>query len=244
MKILFKISIYTYIILLLSLLSGTFREILLVYIIIIIHEFGHIVLMKLYSIDINKITLYPYGGLIDTNMLINANSKAIFVISLGGVLIQIVLLIIIYLFFKFNIISVYYYLLLKKLNVFIIIFNILPIYPLDGYKLLNSVLELFFSFKTSINISIIINMIFIFLLIVYLYIFKISNYVLVSFLLVSFINYIKNLKYIYNKFYLERIIYDLKLNGLVSVRSKDNMYKNRYNYINGIDEKDYLLNNI
>ena len=45
-----------------------------------------------------------------------------------------------------------------------------------------------------------------------------------------------------NKFYVERIIYELKYNGLISVDTKEMMYKNRLNYICGINERDYLVN--
>ena len=51
---------------------------------------------------------------------------------------------------------------------------------------------------------------------------------------------LKNYKYILNKFYLERIIYDIEHNGIISVKNKENIYKNKYNYINGIKEEYYL----
>lgn len=98
-------------------------------------------------------------------------------------------------------------------------------------------LELVLSFKLSLKISIIFNFVFIILFFLYLYIFNINNYVIVIFLLCNLINYIKSIKYIINKFYLERMIYDIKYDGLISVDSKDNMYKNKYNYVNGVGEE-------
>lgn len=240
MKIIFKINFYTYLFLLLSLLAGVFREIIFVYIIILIHELGHLIIMKYYKINIKKINVYPYGCLIDSDMLINTNSLKVLIISSGGILIQLLLFIIVFVIFKLGIIGLYFYTLFNKINFSIIVFNLLPIYPLDGFKLLNSILELLFSFRKSMDISIIINILFIFLFIIYLYMFKISNYIIITFLLVSFINYIKNIKYVLNKFYLERIIYNLKFNGLISVKDKESMYKNKYNYISGIGEKYYL----
>ena len=238
MKNLFKVNIFTYVFLILSMLSGYFRNIIIIYFILIVHELGHFICMKYYNIKVNKINIYPYGGMIDSDMLINTNSIKVLIISF------LFLYILIFLLFKINIVSKYYYTLFSKFNLYIILFNLLPIYPLDGFKILNSILELFFSFKLSINISVIINYIFIILFIIYLFIFKINNYIIITFLIVSFINYIKNIKYIINKFYIERIIYDLKYNGLISVKIKENMYKNKYNYINGVEEKIYLKKNI
>lgn len=244
MKSLFKINIFTYIFLILSTLSGYFRETIIIYFILIIHELGHFIIMKYYNINVNCINIYPYGGMIDNNMLINTNSIKVLIISFGGIIIQLLLYIVFFILFKTNILTEYYFFMFFKYNFYIILFNLIPIYPLDGFKILNSILELFFSFKLSLNISVIFNYIFIILFIIYLYIFKINNYIIITFLIVNFINYIKNIKYILNKFYIERIIYDLKYNGLISVKLKKDMYKNKYNYINGISEKDYLNNNL
>lgn len=241
MKSIFKINIFTYIFLILSMLSGYGREMLIVYFILIVHELGHYILFKYYNINVNKITLYPYGGMIDNNMLINTNSKKVLIISLGGIFIQIVLYLIIYLLFKIGFIEYNFYKMFVSYNLYIILFNLIPIYPLDGFKILNSVLELVLSFKLSLKISIIFNFVFIILFFLYLYIFNINNYVIVIFLLCNLINYIKSIKYIINKFYLERMIYDIKYDGLISVDSKDNMYKNKYNYVNGVGEEFVIM---
>lgn len=242
MKNIFKINLFTYLFLILSMLSGYFREIFIVFIILIIHELGHFFLMKLLNINVQSITIYPYGGMIKSSMLINTNSLKVILISLGGVLIQFLFLGFVFIIYKFGIMNNYYYDIFFKYNFFIIIFNLLPIYPLDGYKLLNSFFELFMSFKISIYFSFIVNIIFLILFFVYLYIYKVSNYLIIIFLIVNLVNYLREIKYIINKFFVERIIYDLKYKGLISVNNKEMMYKNRLNYICGINEKKYLIN--
>ena len=241
MKNLFRINVFTYLFLTLSLLSGYFREIFIAYFILIVHELGHFFLMKLFDISVYSITLYPYGGMIKSSMLINTNSLKVLLISLGGIINQIILWLFIYIIFKFNILSGYYYEMFFKYNIYIIAFNLLPIYPLDGFKVLNSFFDLFFSFRKSIFFSLIINILFLIIFILYLYIFKISNYVIIIFLLVNLFNYFREIKYMLNKFFVERIIYDIKYSGLVSVNNVYDMFKNKYNYINGVNEKDYLL---
>ena len=61
-------------------------------------------------------------------------------------------------------------------------------------------------------------------------------------MLFSLIKYIKEIKYILNKFYIERVIYDMNYSGLKSIKGISYMYKNNFNYINGKDEKNYLKN--
>ena len=240
MKNIFRVNVFTYLILLLSLLSGYGKSILIIYFILFVHELGHFFLMKLYNIRVKSITFYPYGGMIKSNMLINTNSRIVLLVSLGGIIIQLILFVFCFIFYKFNIINYELYILFNKCNSYIIYFNMLPIYPLDGFKVLCSLLEMFFSFKCSLRVSVIINFIMLVLFLVYLYYFKINNYIIVIFLLSNLVNYIKSIKYIVNKFYLERMLYDIKYDGLISVSSKDNMFKNKYNYINGIGEE-YIL---
>ena len=242
MKSIFRINLFTYLFLILSMLSGYFREIFIVFIILVIHELGHFFLMKLMCIKVHSITIYPYGGMIKSSMLINTNSLKVILISLGGVLIQFLFLGFVFIIYKFGIMNNFYYDIFLKYNFYIILFNLLPIYPLDGYKILNSFFELFISFKKSIYVSFIVNIICLILFFIYLYIYRISNYLIMIFLIVNFINYIREIRYIMNKFYIERIIYDLKYNGLISVDTKEMMYKNRLNYICGINERDYLAN--
>ena len=240
MKNLFKIDIFTYLLLILSFFAGYIREMIIVYIILFIHEFGHFFLMKQYNIKIHNITMYPYGGIIKSDILINTNSRNVILISLGGIISQIILLIIVYFIYKTNIITDTSYNIFLKYNTSIIIFNLLPIYPLDGFKILNSILELFINFKFSIQISLIINIISLILFFCYLYDNNINYYIIIIFMIFSLLKYIKNIKYIINKFYIERSIYNIKYNGLKSIDNIDKLYKNNLNYINGINEKDYL----
>ena len=242
MKNLFKINIFTYILLLLSFLSGYYKEMSIIFLILIVHELGHFFLMRVFKIEVNKIIIYPYGGMIKSNILINTNSIKILLISLGGILNQILLFILINLLYKLGLISDNLYTIFNYSNTSIIAFNLLPIYPLDGYKILNSTLELFLSFKNSLFISLIINIISLIFFIIYLYLYKINNYIIIIFLLTTLFKYLKEIKYIFNKFYIERIIYKIDYKGLVSVDKLSDLHKNKFNYINGLKENEYIAN--
>ena len=101
MKSIFKINVFTYIFLILSMLAGYFREMFIVFIILIVHEAGHFFLMKLMNIKVHSITIYPYGGMIESNMLINTNSLKVILISFGGVLIQFLFLGFVFIIYKY-----------------------------------------------------------------------------------------------------------------------------------------------
>jgi len=240
MKNLFKINILTYILLILSFLSGFYKEISIVFLILIVHEIGHFFLMRVFNIEVNKIIIYPYGGMIKSNILINTNSFKILLISLGGIINQMLLFFIFNLLYKIGLINDNIYNIFNYSNLSIIIFNLLPIYPLDGYKILNSILELFLSFKNSLIISLIINIIFLIFFMIYLYFYKINNYIIIIFLITTLFKYLKEIRYIFNKFYIERIIYNLDYKGLISVNKLSDLHKNKFNYICGIKENEYI----
>ena len=240
MKNLFKIDIFTYLLLILSFFAGYFREMLIVYLILFVHEMGHFFLMRFYNIEVNNIIMYPYGGMIKSNMLINTKSKNVLLISLGGIICQIILWGIIFILYRLCFISDFYYGIFFKYNISIILFNLIPIYPLDGFKILNSILEMFISFKYSVFVSLIICFISLIMFFYYLYLNSVNNYIIVLFMLFSLFKYIKELKYILNKFYIERVIYDINYNGLKSISDINYIYKNKYNYINGVEEKKCL----
>ena len=240
MRNIFKINIFTYLFFLLYILSGFYKDILIIYLILFIHEIGHYVLMKIYNISIHSITFYPYGGMIKSNMLVNTKSLKVLIISLGGILSQLILLGIFYILLKFNVIDFNIFNIFYKYNSYIMFFNLFPMYPLDGFKILTSIYELFYSFKKSVMIGLVVNFIFIIIFSIYLYIYKISNYVIIMFLLVSLINYIKEYNYLINNVLNGLDTGKLDYSGLVSVNDIGSLYKNKFNYINGKNEK-YVL---
>ena len=64
-------------------LAGDFKRVVLTLIIIILHETGHIIFLKYFQVPITKLTIYPFGGLIKTNKLINFSPLKELLISIG-----------------------------------------------------------------------------------------------------------------------------------------------------------------
>ena len=74
MKNIFKINITTYLLLLSILLCGYFNYLLIISLILIIHDLGHIVFLKLFKIKINNITILPFGSIINSDLKLNTES--------------------------------------------------------------------------------------------------------------------------------------------------------------------------
>jgi hypothetical protein len=82
----------------------------------------------------------------------------------------------------------------------------LPIIPLDGSNFVKSLLNKYFSFKNSYIIYIIISII---STIIYLFInykYSLNNYMIIFLFIYKTYQYIKDFKYIYNRFLLERYL--------------------------------------
>ena len=86
-------------------LAGDFKRVVLTFIIIILHESGHIIFLKYFQVPITKLTIYPFGGLIKTNKLINFSPLKELLISIGGILNQLILYLIFYFLYKYSFIN-------------------------------------------------------------------------------------------------------------------------------------------
>lgn len=205
----FKINSYTYFIFLSFLLTGYFKNIILIFLIILVHELGHIFFLKLFSYEIIKVELYPFGGLTTTSKLINTPINKDIIIYLGGVFFQILLTFFMYILLVNNIISDNLYYLFWYYNKYILVFNLIPIRPLDGGEILNLFLQKKMSFIKSICFTHYISLV---NLVIFLSLIKnknLNSYMMITFLTYKLFTYYKKKNYFKNQFFLERYLYDL-----------------------------------
>jgi stage IV sporulation protein FB len=204
----------------------------------------------LFKVDILSIVIYPFGGMCYVNKKINNRILYDVLINIGGILMQLVLFIIVRYLWKIGIIIDSTYVMFNKYNMSIMLFNMLPIIPLDGSKLILNIFSKYVSFRLSYVIMIIISIVFSLLFILFNIVYGINDMIVYGFLLFKVIEVIKEYRYVIGKFYLERIIYDNYYDGIINdCNNVKNMKIGKYYYFynNGryVSEKDYLkyLNN-
>ena len=247
MNIIRKLNIDSsfYLFMLVGMLCGYIKDMVIVFGIVLIHELGHVIFFSLFKIDIEKIVIYPFGGMCYVNKKINNRILYDFFINVGGIVMQLILFIFVYSLWKNGFMVNSTYNLFCQYNLSILLFNLLPMIPLDGNKVLVNVLCNFFSFRFSYVIGIIVSILFSLLFVIYNVICAINDLVICLFLLFQLISVIKNYRFLINKFYLERIIYDNYyneiINGNINVKNMK-IGKYYYFYKNGryYNEKDYL----
>ena len=205
---LFNIHPATYFLILSFLFTGLIKNILIIYFIIIVHELGHIFIIKRLGYSIIRVDIYPSGGVTKIDKKINTPIIHDILIASFGIIFQVLLYLIVTFFYEQYFIRTSTYQLFLTYNTTILLFNLIPIIPLDGYCLLRSIWEVFFPFKKAFKLSFKISIIFVFLFITYNHILSLNNYLIISFLIYKIIFEFKNFKYQYYRFLLERYLHD------------------------------------
>ncbi len=236
MKIISKIKFDNtfYIFLLLILLSGLFKEFTFIFILLFCHEMGHAIVGIGLMWKVKQITFYPYGGLTLFEERENRSINKEIIIILAGPLVQTITYLVLSYFFKYDYI--------KNYHLTILIFNFLPILTLDGGRLVNLILDKFFNYLKSFYITFVISIITLVILILFCIInYHNFNLFLMSiFLGFKIIKGLKDIKYYYRKFLLERYLYDFNYKKISVSKNIYNLYKERNHYIEFQDEKSFL----
>lgn len=229
-KNIFKIHFFFYVIALIAFLTGLFKEFVIFTSIIMIHEIGHIIGAIICKWKIEKIILLPFGGLTIFNEPVNSSlCKELLIVLLGPI----------FQCFFFYFVGRGNYI-FTNTHYAILIFNLLPIYPLDGSKILNILSNTIFSFKTSNALNIIISYIVI-IIVIFIGLIKHMNILfilIIIFLLKKVIEEQTNLDNIFNKFLLERYLYNFNFKMTKKIKRLKQMQKSK-NHIFHINNKLY-----
>lgn len=180
-----------------------------------IHELAHTVAAIILKWKIDKMILLPFGGITIFKERIDKPLIEEFLIAISGPMIQLIY----FIMFKENAQFANY-------NIAILLFNLLPIYPLDGSRIMNIIFNKFISFKFSHILSIILS--YIFILTIMLFYIKDFNilfiFIMLFILLEVFKETIKH-KYYFNKFLLERYLHNQKFKKTKKVNKLTQMKK-------------------
>jgi len=243
----FKINNYTYVFFLICALCGYIKNISIIFFICFIHELGHIFFIKLFKYKIIKIEFYPFGGFTKLEKKINTSINKDLVIAFGGIFFQIVFILILFLLKnKINFIT---YNLFVNYNLILILFNMIPIIPLDGNNIIHLLLEKFFSYYMSYYINFIISIICLVLFLMINYIYHLDNYFIISFLFYKSVEYIKNFKYLKHRFLIERYLYDFEYRKIDNdTKNIKHLRRNVFHYFKEnnkyISEKNIIKRNL
>ena len=169
--------------LILSLFTGSFLNILGIIVCIFLHELGHISMLIKYKVKIKYLELSIIGGIIEIEKKELMLYQKLMIDGIG----IIINLIIIILISIINLETLNY---LIAYNLFMIVFNLIPIIPLDGYRLLNDVLTSIYDEEYSCYLIKKIDIICLMMLLIVMFILKLYGLLLIwCFLLYKYFRY-------------------------------------------------------
>lgn len=178
-----KIHYSVYFLLIISLFSGNILRISLLLFSIIFHELSHYFMLRKYNVKIKKLELSIIGGILEYEE-INLKFKEVILIDIAGIVGNLLIILLIKLF---NIESLQY---LITYNIILIIFNLLPIIPLDGFRILKDSLSLIYDDEYTYLLIKNIDIFCLIMLFIILVIFKLyAQLIIWSFLLYKLIKY-------------------------------------------------------
>jgi stage IV sporulation protein FB len=129
-----------------GILTANFWSVIFLSIIIFCHEIGHAIAATSFNWRINKITLLPFGGVVDLDEHGNRPIYEEFIVTISGPIQHLVLYLIAKLLLKLDLLPADLYSQFVYYNLSILFFNLLPIWPLDGGKLIHQLLSILFPF--------------------------------------------------------------------------------------------------
>lgn len=224
-------------------LAGLYKEFLIIFFIIIVHELGHMTAALIYGWKVKSINIYPFGGCVMFDESLNKPLYQELVIMLAGPFVQMLLFFLIYFLMRMGIVSEKLYFLFKNYHYSILFFNLLPALPLDGGRLLNILMCYLKPYKKSLKYSIYFSY-FIFLVLIVINHHNFNMLLLVIFLTSKVIVENRNIDYYYNMFLLDRYLNNYDFKKTKTIKDKNDIYKDHKHIIHYQDkyvtEKEYL----
>lgn len=201
MKIISKVQLHPTLLLfaLLCIITGRFQEFIMISCLFLIHEGGHVLAGLHFHWKIERILFLPFGGMTVFQEQLNRPIREETWIVCCGPLFQCLGYFLLRTFFPF---SFWYY------HLFFLGFNLLPIIPLDGSKLLHLFLERYYPFAKSHQQLLIIS--FGFLSILFFYMVVLKNLVFAVAFFLLFIKGVEEKKqhdFLVERFCLERYLH-------------------------------------
>lgn len=194
-----------------SLLTGTFIHLFIIFFIILWHEIGHFIMAKYFNWQVDSIVLWIFGGVMKTDEHGTSHLYEDILVTIAGPIQHLFIYLLLILIQTLELFSPTFIQTVHFYNLIILLFNLLPIYPLDGGKLLFYFLSLFIPFRRAYHLIIIFSVIcsfsFIFVQLIF-YPLTLSVILIMSFLLIENIAEWKHRQFVFRRFLFRRLILD------------------------------------
>lgn len=198
-----KIHYSTIILYFVVFLTGKFIPFFIYFLIASIHECSHIFIAKMFKLKVKRIEIYPFGLSATLDFLNTLHPFKSILILIAGPLSFFLSYLVLKLLFFYDFLSYNMFIKSLEINRVVALFNLLPIWPLDGSKIMFYLLSFFITLKKCyyfvIGISIIST------LLIVIKTIKNPQLVIITFLIISQIQFIISYHFEYLKTLVARL---------------------------------------
>lgn len=135
-----KVNPFFIILLVVAFFYGKLIEALVLFSIVIWHESAHVLTAKFYKLHVTDIELLPFGGVARLEALLQLNPQIEWVVAIAGPVSNLILIFISYGLLPYFEIDITWFEFFIQANLGMAIFNLAPVLPLDGGRVLRSIL--------------------------------------------------------------------------------------------------------
>ncbi|OCT14938.1 Zn-dependent protease [Paenibacillus pectinilyticus] len=140
-------------------LTGYFLEAITLFGIVLIHELGHLTAAKGFGWRVQEVQLLPFGGVLIVDEMGTTSTKEELVVALAGPLQHVWMILLAVVIKSFDMGSSSWWDYFIQANLMIGLFNLIPVMPLDGGKVMQGLLSYIMSYHNAIVYSTWISMI-------------------------------------------------------------------------------------
>jgi len=129
-----RLNLVFLLIILIYIYLGFGVEILLVIITVLLHELAHVIVAIKIGVKVREIEIFPFGGVARFDSIVGNNPRIEILVSCAGPALSFILAIIFFVLGRVtnNSFPIDFFM---KSNIFMFLFNILPLFPLDGGRI-------------------------------------------------------------------------------------------------------------
>jgi len=194
-----KIDFSFYIAILLALFARQIDVYLTYLIAVVLHECGHLVMASIFKWEIEELKISAIGGFLTFKNDLSKPVLQCFLVAITGIVFN--------LLFGFILLLIDGPSNLIYTQFAIAIFNLLPISPLDGSKLMQAMLRVIFDYKVVLNVMKISNIIFLFIFVSGIIALRWEQYFIVAIILAIFVGKFQAaVPYIYERYRIQKAV--------------------------------------
>lgn len=192
------------------------------------HEWMHILMAFFFKVRVQQIIIYPFGMCAKFHGFGFGVPIQEGIIAMMGILSHGFIAFFLYLFLSLDLISNVYFQYLWDVNIGLALFNMIPIYPLDGFRIIQAFLHQIFPYRLAYHYMLICSIVFLFLN-YRIWMMSISSFMIALLSLIMDIQMLIHRYQNIRNFYWYRYLHPFQ--GVVKYHRKDDIYRGYENYL-------------